>query len=184
MRLNILNDFIENSNEGSLTHALLKCSAFILHPLYYSITFINFLCIGTIQIELMPYLNILLSLMLVFFAALQLNDPDPLLWITIYMYAATVTAMSAFRKYITVMIYPGLIFYVVASLYLAPGVIEWIVKEHGENFMAKMQDNKMYIEETRECAGLLICAAIMGLQLRLHRNVRLGVSKQKTGFKK
>lgn len=45
----------------------------------------------------MRYLNMLLGLMMLLFAAVQYNDPDVLLWVAIYMVPAAWAFAAAFR---------------------------------------------------------------------------------------
>jgi hypothetical protein len=107
----------------------------------------------------MRYLYILLFFMFSGFIWLQHNDPDPITWMALYGYIALLFALAVFNIYNKFLIAAGLLIYFAGTIYLFPSVIEWIDKEHGNNFMQSMTNEKMYIEETRECAGLAICLA-------------------------
>jgi hypothetical protein len=107
----------------------------------------------------MRYLFMLLFVMFSGFIFLQYNDPDPLLWMALYGYIAVLLALGIFNIYNKFLIAAGLLIYFAGAIYLFPSVIEWLTKENGKNFMQSMNNEKMYIEETRECAGLLICFA-------------------------
>jgi hypothetical protein len=108
---------------------------------------------------MMRIIYLLLFLMFSGFALLQLNDPDPVLWIALYGYIAILFVMAAFNRYNKILIITALVVYFAGMAYLFPSVIEWMTKEHGKNFMQSMNNEKMYIEESRECAGLAICFA-------------------------
>jgi hypothetical protein len=108
---------------------------------------------------MMRYLYLLLFIMFLGFMGLQYNDPDPFLWMALYGYIAVLLALAVFNIFHKLLIAAGLLVYFAGTLYLFPSVIEWINKEHGNNFMQSMNNEKMYIEETRECAGLAICLA-------------------------
>jgi hypothetical protein len=106
---------------------------------------------------MMRYLYLFLFLMFAGFILLQFNDPDPLVWIALYGYIAILLAMAAFNRFNKFLIAAALLIYFAGTVYLFPSVIEWLAKENGKNFMQSMNNEKMYIEETRECAGLAIC---------------------------
>jgi hypothetical protein len=104
----------------------------------------------------MKYLYIILALLMCYFTAVQFNDPDALLWIILYGSSVILLFMAAFNRFPLIPLILVSVAYLVGIVILFPGVIEWINKEHGENLMQKMSDGKMYIEETRECLGLII----------------------------
>jgi hypothetical protein len=104
------------------------------------------------------------------FVFLQLNDPDPILWMLLYGYIALLMALAFFKIFHKLLIAAGLLIYFAGTIYLFPSVIEWINKEHGKNFMQSMNNEKMYIEESRECAGLAICLACTLLLVYPARN--------------
>jgi hypothetical protein len=98
------------------------------------------------------------------FAALQYNDPDPLVWISIYM-AMVAVCLLAFRKHYYTWITIALVFvYVGYAAILTPSLLVWWQsKDRGLLFddLAKMQFP--YIEETREFLGLLICLVVLAI---------------------
>lgn len=100
---------------------------------------------------------------MVSFVVVQYNDPDPMLWMLIYGSCAIYLALAAFKIHFPVLMYVqmGLMFAGIA--YLFPSVIDWITLEHGENLMQQMNNSKMYIEETRECGGLIIAFLFLGI---------------------
>ena len=47
--------------------------------------------------------------------------------------------------------------YALGLVFDADGVLNWINAHHSENIVQTMKATKPWIEETRECGGLLIC---------------------------
>ncbi len=114
--------------------------------------------------RLMKIVNILLIIMFLGFSYLQLNDPDPVIWILIYGSMAAVCAMAAFRFYFKPFMLILAIGYIIYCIILWPGVSDWLKSPDRSllfDDIAKMQFP--YIEETREFLGLLICLAVLGL---------------------
>lgn len=110
----------------------------------------------------MKIFNIVFSIVFLSFAALQYNDPDPLLWIFIYGAMVVVCALStAGRAFKPLMLVLGAGYLLYAAL-LSPAVITWLNSSDRSllfDDIAKMQFP--YIEETREFLGLLICLAVL-----------------------
>lgn len=104
-----------------------------------------------------------LSLIMFSFVIVQYNDPDPWLWMTIYGTVAILLAFGAFNIYFPMIMYVqmGLMFF--GIIYLFPSVIDWIRLENGQNLLQQMNFSKMYIEETRECGGLLVSLSFLVL---------------------
>ncbi|MBM3442111.1 MAG: hypothetical protein FJX89_05340 [Bacteroidetes bacterium] len=116
----------------------------------------------------MKYVNYLLADFFLLFAALQYNDPDPWLWIPIYLYAAIACARAAKGKVPRGMLILGIAFCSVYAtlLFLIPdGVIEWAGLHQAENLVQTMKATKPWIENTREFGGLLIILAALGFNL-------------------
>ncbi len=118
----------------------------------------------------MKIIYALLTTILFSFVIVQYNDPDPILWVPIYGYGTVLLAMATAGKYHRVATMIGIIGYSIGAIYLFPSVIEWIEKEHGQNLMQRMADSKMYIEETRECGGLIIAAIFLIFSFLQHKS--------------
>jgi Transmembrane family 220, helix len=114
----------------------------------------------------MRIFNFILTLMFVVFAFLQVNDPDPIIWISIYGSMAIVCVMAAFEFYLPkLLMVMGIVFLGYSFVYL-PGLREWL--QHEDTAMlfdnlAKMEFR--YIEEAREYLGLMICLGVLGMHL-------------------
>ncbi len=110
----------------------------------------------------MKYLSIFFALMFMAFAALQVNDPDPVLWILIYGVMAVVSVMGIFDFYNRKLLIGLAVLFLVYMIILYPGVAEWFRQEDKSvlfNDVMKME--YPYIEESREFLGLLICQIVL-----------------------
>lgn len=101
------------------------------------------------------------------FAVFQYNDPDALLWITIYLIAAALSIAAGFGKVSNIVL-------AVAGIAFAVGVIYWW-PEQFEGVGDSMRDAKTGIllknvEEGRESLGLAICSVAMLSFLLLPRH--------------
>ena len=107
----------------------------------------------------MKIFNILSAIIFVLFAALQYNDPDPYIWMPIYLYAAFLCFLAINHKYSPVLYIIGLVGYFLYASYLffdKSGVLNWAEQHDAENLVQTMKATKPWIEETREFGGLLI----------------------------
>jgi Ca2+/Na+ antiporter len=99
-----------------------------------------------------------------FSAGLQYNDPDPYLWIPIYLYG-TILCWLAFRnKFYPNAYLAGIIFYLAYAVYLfftKDGVWDWMTKHNAEDIAATMKAEKPWIEDTREFFGLVILIVVL-----------------------
>lgn len=116
----------------------------------------------------MKAVNLLLAVMFMAFAFVQINDPDPVLWIIIYGAMAAICIMAAFRFYLRPFIIGLLVAYVAYSLMFFNGVIEWLKQDDKSvlfDDIMKMQHP--FIEESREFLGLMICIIVLVIHLVL-----------------
>lgn len=112
----------------------------------------------------MKFFNLIFCLLFIFSAALQYNDPDPYIWIPIYMWGA-VLCWFAFRNkfypkaYLTAVAI--LLVYAIGLFFWKNGVLDWVTKHNAEGIAATMKAEKPWIEETREFFGLLILVVVL-----------------------
>ena len=109
--------------------------------------------------KLFKAINLFFIILFVCSAALQYNDPDPYLWIPIYLYGAFLCYQALRRKYNPVLYIIGLVAYIFYAGYLffdKTGVLNWAKDHDAENIVQSMKATKPWIEETREFFGLLI----------------------------
>ncbi|GAA4381246.1 transmembrane 220 family protein [Hymenobacter koreensis] len=98
------------------------------------------------------YLFWSLSLMFGLFAALQYNDPDPHLWVTLYLLPAAVMAWAALRPL------PRWLPLLLAVVYAGLAVWWWPARFDG---LTGAMSPGTTVEEGREALGLLICATAL-----------------------
>jgi hypothetical protein len=106
----------------------------------------------------MKYIKLILAAVFGFGAIVQVNDPDPLVWILMYGVASAMCVYSMIRPAVYgPPVVVGLIA-LVWAITLAPGVVGDI--PFGDMFSAwEMKDTG--IEQSREMYGLLLIAASM-----------------------
>ena len=110
----------------------------------------------------MRIVNFILAIMFLLFAFVQINDPDPVIWILIYGAMAVLSIMAIFEFYPTKFTIGLLVLYILYSFVYIPGVLEWLRQENKAMLfddVAKMQHP--YVEEAREFLGLVICIIVL-----------------------
>lgn len=110
----------------------------------------------------MKILNLVLAVLFIVFAFVQINDPDPVLWILIYGSMAVACVLAAFSYYYPKVLAVMLIAFVAYSFVFLSGVIAWFRSDDKAMLfddIAKMQ--YPYIEESREFLGLYICIFVL-----------------------
>ena len=114
----------------------------------------------------MKILNLVLAAMFVVFAFVQINDPDPVIWILIYGAMAVMCVLAAFGRYYYIPLIGLLLIFMGYSFVFLSGVGEWLASDDKSMLfddIAKMQ--YPYIEESREFLGLLICVVTLIMHL-------------------
>jgi phage-related holin len=112
----------------------------------------------------MKIFNLIFCILFILFAALQYNDPDPYVWIPIYMYAAVLCWMAFRGKYFRGAYIFGVIAYLAYAVLLffeKDGVLDWLNKHDAENIAGSMKAEKPWIEDTREFFGLFILIIVL-----------------------
>jgi hypothetical protein len=107
----------------------------------------------------MKIFNIVLCIIFVLSAALQYNDPDPYIWMPIYLYPAVLCYLATKNKFYPNAYLFGIAFSTIYALWLffdKTGVLNWARVHDAENIAQSMKATKPWIEETREFFGLLI----------------------------
>lgn len=114
----------------------------------------------------MKIFNIVFVVLFIIFAGLQYNDPDPYIWMTIYLYSAFFCYLAARKKFYPVGYAIGIFIYLAYAAYKVfdrNGLIDWFEYHHAESLVESMKAEKPWIEEVREFFGLLICVAVLGV---------------------
>ena len=114
----------------------------------------------------MKVFNILFSLLFLIFAGLQYNDPDPYIWIPVYLYAAALCWLAFRNKFYPAAYLFGIAIYAAYALYLflaEDGVLDWIQKHNAENIAGTMKATTPWIEDSREFFGLVILIIVLAV---------------------
>lgn len=112
----------------------------------------------------MKIFNIIWCILFIVFAGLQYNDPDPYIWVPIYLFGAVCCGLAARGKYHPKAYITGTVIYLLYALYLffdKNGVWDWATEHHGENIAETMKASQPWIEETREFFGLFILIVVL-----------------------
>lgn len=108
--------------------------------------------------------NFIFCTLFIVAAALQYNDPDPYLWVPLYLYTAFLCALAARQKYYRRLYLAGIIgysFYAVYLLFSKEGVLDWLGNHEAENIAQSMKASQPWIENAREFFGLLIMIIVL-----------------------
>ena len=99
---------------------------------------------------------------------MQYNDPDPYIWMPIYLFTALLCFLALKRKFNPVLYVIGILVYSVYAAYLffqEDGVLSWIQQHHSESIVESMKATKPWIEDTREFFGLLILIVVLVINM-------------------
>jgi hypothetical protein len=114
-----------------------------------------------------PLLALLFALTLLGFAALQLNDPDPIVWAGFYSVCALVPLLLLFerfllsRRLLRPLFWLCLLLCGAQLLIAAPGAFSYWQHSSEEALMQAMNPAKPYIEAAREFLGALIALLVV-----------------------
>ena len=112
----------------------------------------------------MKIFNLIFCFIFIVFGALQYNDPDPYLWIPIYLFAAFLcwkASKGVFHPMTTLI---GIAFftgYAIYKIFDPNGLIDWVNIHHAENIAETMKAEKPWVEESREFFGLVIIISVL-----------------------
>ncbi|RPE14341.1 hypothetical protein EGT74_05045 [Chitinophaga lutea] len=112
----------------------------------------------------MKIFNVVFCVLFVLFAALQFNDPDPYIWVPIYLYGAIFCALAVAGKYYKGWYLFGILAALTYAVYLffaKDGVLSWMTEHQAENIAGTMKAEKPWIEDTREFFGLFIIVIVL-----------------------
>ena len=112
----------------------------------------------------MKIFNLIFCFIFIVFGALQYNDPDPYLWIPIYLFAAFLcwkASKGAFHPMITLTSIAFFTLYAIYKVFDQNGLLDWVNIHHAENIAETMKAEKPWVEESREFFGLVIIIAVL-----------------------
>ncbi|WP_045857597.1 transmembrane 220 family protein [Teredinibacter purpureus] len=117
-------------------------------------------------------LHLLLASLLLYTAWLQLNDPDPLFWVTLYILAAAVPLLAIMvARTAKVSVLTGIAAgYCVAGFVMTlPGGFEYLHHIASESLIQDMSPAKPYIEEARELIGAMFALVVVVSYWAVHQ---------------
>ncbi len=113
----------------------------------------------------MKIFNYTFAIIFLVFAALQYNDPDPILWIPIYLYPTYLCFQAARNQTVNKYLYPigfiGFVPYAIYKMFDENGVIDWIKFHNATSIANTMKAETPWVEESREFFGLVIILVVM-----------------------
>lgn len=118
-------------------------------------------------------LNIFFALVFFAFAALNINDPDPIVWLLAYGSVAVLFVLAVFGRAdrrVSGWLCLALGIWMCTML---PGIMDWLEADM-PSIIDEMQATNPYIEEVREFLGLFIASlALLFLTFSTPREARL-----------
>jgi len=114
----------------------------------------------------MKIFNLLFCVLFLICAGLQYNDPDPYVWIPIYLYGAVLCWLAFRGRYYPKAYVAGIVIFLAYSMYYFftdDGVLDWIQKHNAENIASTMKASTPWIEDTREFFGLIILVVVLAI---------------------
>ncbi len=100
------------------------------------------------------------------FAYVQLNDPDPVIWFSMYLMVAVFFGFSNFLRVPKVLLYAAISGLLVFSLFHLGYFLDWLMSDDKSELFGKMVYEKPYIEGAREFLGLIIAIGALLYLLR------------------
>ena len=126
----------------------------------------------------MKIVNIFFVTLFLLSAALQYNDPDPYIWMPLYLYGAWLCYTAIKNQYNPFLYTIGLVVYILYALFFLLDkdvTLDWWLQRDGESIMQSMKATKPWIEKTRELLGL--ASLIAALAINMYRLSK--IKKQK-----
>ncbi len=98
-----------------------------------------------------------LILLFILFAGVQINDPDPLGWIVIYLGISLSIILYLMGKDLVIVPVAGGVISIIGMILLIPDFISWL-QEGAPTITGSMKATEPHIELTREFLGFIIAA--------------------------
>lgn len=108
--------------------------------------------------------NILIGIVFIAFALLQLNDPDPLVWVSMYGVVAILAIARLFGLYHKNAVIVLMSALAVYALFLIPDVVAMFSSDNPSEIFGEMIYDKPHIEGSREFLGLMIAELALLVQ--------------------
>lgn len=118
----------------------------------------------------MKIFNYIFTFIFIVFAVLQYNDPDPYVWIPIYLYPAFLCFQEARNKKVLKELYQigfiGFVPYAIYKMFDTNGIIDWIKFHNASSIASTMKAATPWVEESREFFGLFIILFAMAVNYK------------------
>lgn len=108
----------------------------------------------------MKIANIILAILFAVFAAFQINDIDPWLWIGLYGFVSVLYIFAVRQRFNIPIIAIGILVTAIGVGLLTPDFIDW-VQQGMPTITESMKAEEQHIELTREFLGLIILLAAL-----------------------
>ena len=112
--------------------------------------------------------NLIFGALFVICAGLQWNDPDPYLWMPLYLLSA-LSCAYAFKdisaKRLNIFNIAVYLPYAVYNFLTADGVYSWATEHHFDSLTQSMMASTPWIENTREFGGLFTMIVVCSINL-------------------
>ncbi|WP_034256601.1 transmembrane 220 family protein [Adhaeribacter aquaticus] len=112
----------------------------------------------------MKIFALIMAFVFVSFAALQYNDPDPYIWIPIYLYVAALSYLAFKGKIIKPLFMISALSFLVGAIFMWPEQWEGVALKNGMK--------TIFIEQGRESLGLSMCFVTLVIYLLLGMPLR------------
>jgi len=116
----------------------------------------------------MRIVAILLAVLFALFAAVQLNDPDPVLWFLAYAAVAVLWALAVAGRYYRPATALLAVLLTAWLFTLVPDFVDWVLMG-APSVVGSMKAEEPHIELVREFGGLFLGVASLVFLLRLGR---------------
>ena len=113
--------------------------------------------------------NFILCVVFIIFALLQLNDPDGVLWFSIYFIVALICLYNSFKPISKQLLILTIIALLAYSAFHFSLFIDYLETENKGEIFGEMIYDKPYLEGTREFVGLLTAAFGIIYQLKIRK---------------
>ncbi len=123
------------------------------------------------RFSLEKIINLFICAIFLLFTYVQLNDPDPYVWVMVYGLVAILFAVSSFFR-IPKIIFQAVILALVLFAFFHVGYFyDWLLSDNKSELFGDMIYAKPYVEGTREFMGLLIAiGALIYLLKKSNKN--------------
>lgn len=114
-----------------------------------------------------------IAVLLLVFAYVQLNDPDPGYWVLVYAGSAAVFLAAVVGRYSN-FVAAALVGAVVAGMVIAlPGFLDYFQSQDASSLVGAMLPEKPWVEPAREFFGLAINLGLLVWYLRRSKRVQI-----------